>query len=55
MGYIKEPAGIDFFVESKDWTDAEKTEMRNIIAKSKKRTSQRVGAVQNTHTFQRAS
>lgn len=35
MGYIKEPAGIDFVVESKDWTEAEKEEMRRIIANAK--------------------
>nr|WP_299422678.1 hypothetical protein [uncultured Emticicia sp.] len=37
MGYIKEPAGIDFVVESKDWTEAEKEEMRKIIANTKKK------------------
>lgn len=35
MGYIKEPAGIDFVVESKEWTEAEKEEMRRIIANTK--------------------
>ncbi len=35
MGYIKEPAGIDFMVESKDWTESEKDEMRRIIANAK--------------------
>ena len=37
MGYIKEPAGVDFVVESKDWTEAEKEEMRRIITNSKNR------------------
>jgi hypothetical protein len=35
MGYIKEPVGVDFMVESKDWTEAEKEEMRRIIANAK--------------------
>ena len=35
MGYIKEPAGIDFVVEIKEWTEAEKDEMRRIIANAK--------------------
>ncbi len=35
MGYIKEPTGIDFVVESKSWTETEKEEMRAIIAKKK--------------------
>jgi hypothetical protein len=54
MGYIKEPSGIDFVVESKNWSDAEILEMRNIIAKSKKQTTQRRSAVQKTHAFQQA-
>lgn len=41
MGYIKEPAGIDFVVESKNWTEIEKTEMRQIIAKAKKKPNAR--------------
>jgi hypothetical protein len=41
MGYIKEPTGIDFVVESKDWTEAEKNEMRNIMKASKAQKIQR--------------
>jgi hypothetical protein len=51
MGYIKEPAGIDFVVESKEWTEAEKDEMRRIIANAKnKKTKQ-----SNTTFLRRAS
>jgi hypothetical protein len=50
MGYIKEPAGIDFVVESKDWTEAEKEEMRKIIANAKKKNKQ-----PNTVFLRRAS
>ena len=32
MGYIKEPEGIDFFVESKPLTEKEKREISEIIA-----------------------
>ena len=40
MGYIKEPTGVDFVVESKEWTEAEKDEMRRIIANAKKKKKQ---------------
>jgi len=32
MGYIKEPDGIDFFVDSKPLTDKDKKEISEIIA-----------------------
>lgn len=35
MGYIKEPLGIDFVVESKEWTEQEKEEMRKIMNRKK--------------------
>jgi hypothetical protein len=44
MGYIKEPAGIDFVVESKEWTEAEKEEMRRIIANAKNKKNRQTNA-----------
>jgi hypothetical protein len=35
MGYIKEPVGINFVVESKHWKEVEKEVMRKIIAVTK--------------------
>ena len=32
MGYIKEPEGVDFFVDSKPLTDKERKEISEIIA-----------------------
>ena len=32
MGYIKEPEGVDFFVDSKPLTDKERKEISDIIA-----------------------
>ena len=45
MGYIKEPAGVDFVVESKDWTEAEKDEMRRIIANAKNKKNRHTNTV----------
>ena len=36
MGFIKEPKGVDFTVESKVWTEEDKELMRRVIAKSKR-------------------
>jgi hypothetical protein len=41
MGYIKEPFGIEFAVESKSWSEAEKESMRNIIASEKRKSEKR--------------
>jgi hypothetical protein len=49
MGYIKEPTGIDFVVESKNWTEAEKEDMRAIIARKKASKSKRMSAVRHTN------
>jgi hypothetical protein len=51
MGYIKEPAGIDFVVESKEWTEAEKEEMRRIISNIKNKKYRQA----NTTFLRRAS
>jgi hypothetical protein len=45
MGIIKEPVGVDFMVESKDWTEAEKEEMRRIIANAKNKQNRQTNAV----------
>ena len=45
MGIIKEPVDVDFMVESKDWTEAEKEEMRRIIANSKNKKKRQTNAV----------
>jgi hypothetical protein len=45
MGIIKEPVDVDFMVESKDWTEAEKEEMRRIIANSKNKKNRQTNAV----------
>lgn len=45
MGYIKEPSGIDFMVESKIWSEAEKDEMRKIIAASKSKKSPKINSI----------
>ena len=35
MGYIKEPDGVDFFVDSKPLTEKERKEISDIIAQYK--------------------
>ena len=35
MGYIKEPKGIDFIIQSDPLTDAERIEISNFIRKDK--------------------
>jgi hypothetical protein len=45
MGIIKEPVDVDFMVESKDWTEAEKEEMRRIIANAKNKQNRQTNAV----------
>lgn len=44
MGYIKEPKGVDFVIESKPLTDKDRKEISQFIAdyKSKNKRSQKV-------------